>query len=231
MTLDAIRGPRGPAGTHAPATPGPRPGDPRTHHLHCDDDRRAPRIESRRRRTHLGPASRVPLSRGHPALGHGPPGLHPQTHHWSPREVREPAPARWPLGVPESRREPARLDRVQPRLDGPLIRPWSLDCLGASRRARRPRRKAPCRGRCRRRIAHRRNGLRGAQQPRSLESTRRDCAQRQWPQLRADGLETLGVPHVPATQSHVRQRSRGRAAPRTPPSPSGPRRTRRGFTV
>ncbi len=49
-----------------------------------------------------------------------------------------------------------------------------------------------------RRLAHRRHGLRGAQQPRPLRASLRHHPQRQRPQLRADGVEAQRVAHEPA---------------------------------
>ena len=101
--------------------------------------------------------------------------------------VRAAAPGGRHVGLPEPRGEPARLRREQPRLDDPQLR------LRHGRRPRRRRRPPPPhRRRDRRRGDDGRHGVRGAQQPRPQQAPRDHRAQRQRPQLRADGVEPVG---------------------------------------
>ncbi len=140
---------------------------------------------------------------GHHLVGHRPPGLRPQTADRSALRLQEPAPARRPVGLPEPLGEPARLDRVQPRLDRALLRARPLGRARTAQGTHRSRRQAPRRGGRRRRFAHRRHGLRGAQQPRPLQSARRHRLERQRAQLRPHHLQALGVPDVAAPQQDV----------------------------
>ena len=101
-------------------------------------------------------------------------------------------------GLPEPHRVGPRLDREQPRLDGPQLRPR------VGQRLRAPGQR-PTGGRGgRRRLAHRRHGLRGAQQPRPLRQAGRHRAQRQRPFVRPDGVPALAQPDPPPAQPGLR---------------------------
>ncbi len=186
-------------------------GDQDVHRRHGHDDRRAPRLQSRRRRAHAGaaPGLRLPARR-HP-VGHRPSGLRAQAADRAPLRVQDAEAGGRDVRLSQPGRVRARLDREQPRLDRPVVRP-------RDRQRVRPaghRRRAPGRRRGRRRRPDRRHGLRGPQQPRALAAPRRDRAERQRPLLRADGLAALPGPHGAAAQPHLH---RGPGAPAPAPA-------------
>ena len=144
----------------------------------------------------------------------GPPGLRPQDGHRPRRRLRPPAPGRRAVGLPVAGRVRPRLDREQPRLDHPLLRPRAGRGVQAAGR-RRP----PHRGGDRRRLADRRHGLRGPQQPRPLRQPGRHHPQRQRPQLRADRVEAGREPGAAAAQPQLR----AQPGPTRPPAARGAR--------
>ena len=106
--------------------------------------------------------------------------------------LRAAAPGRRAVRLPVPRGVGARLRREQPRLDDPLLR------VRSRRRPRQRGRPEPAahRRRHRRRLADRRHGLRGAEQPRPQRPQRDHRPQRQRPLVRADGVEAVQQPHV-----------------------------------
>ena len=118
------------------------------------------------------------------------------------------------VGLPQPGRVRARLDREQPRLDRPLLRPRD----GQRLRAAAARRRAPGGGRRRRRRPDRGHGLRGAQQPGPLGPPRRHRAQRQRPLLRADGVPAVAEPDQPPAQPHLHRSPRAPAQAAARPS-------------
>ncbi len=170
------------------------------------DRARPSRVQPRCRRAHPGHAPGVRLTPRHPLVGHRPSGLRAQDRDGPAGGLHPPAPGRAALsGYPSRARVRARLDREQPRLDGPVLRP-------RAGRGRRDGRHRPQGGRRdRRRVDDRRDGLRGAQQPRPLRQAGRDRPQRQRPVLCPDRVAAVGGPPPVA------------AAPRPQASPHPPR--------
>ena len=162
----------------------------------------APGSEPRCRRAHHRPPPRVRLAPRHPDLGHRPPGLRAQAAHRQARRLGAAQAHRRPVGLPEPGGEPARPRREQPRLH--------VAVLGRRHRARlRAHRPAPPRRRGdRRRRAHRRHGLGGAQQHRRGQGPQpRHRRQRQRPLLRPDDRRRGRPAGVAAAAARLRARA------------------------
>ena len=103
------------------------------HRRHRDDDRRASRLQSRRRGAHGGaaPGLRLPARR-HP-LGHRPPGLRAQAVDGAPLRLQDLEAGGRDVGLSEPGRVRARLDREQPCIDRPLLRPRDRQRVRAPR--------------------------------------------------------------------------------------------------
>ena len=82
-----------------------------------------PGLQPRRGRADPGPAPGLRLAPGRHPVGHRPPGLRAQAAHRPPLRLPQPAPGGRAVRLPEPGRVRARLDREQPRLDRPLLRP------------------------------------------------------------------------------------------------------------
>ncbi len=148
------------AGAGARAAPGAGRGDPGRAGHQRRQDRWAPRAEPGRRRAdhRRPPGLRLPPRAG--GLRHRSPVLRPQAAHRPAGGLRRPAPPRWPVRLPLPGGERARLGREQPRLDVAVLR------RRAGQGLRRPRGRPAGGGGHRRRRAHRRHGLGGAEQHR-----------------------------------------------------------------
>ena len=186
--------------------------------------RRPPRPEPRRRRAHPGAAPGVRLAARPDPLGHRPPGLRAQDRHRPGRPVRDPAAEGRPVRLPEPGRVRARRHRELARVDRAVLRRRSGQGVPAARRDRPARRR-----RGRRRVAHRRHGLGGAEQhrrrPQPSAGHRR---QRQRAVLRADHRRPGPPPRDAAHHPRLRAVPRvGQAGPRPHAGRRGRRSTRR----
>ncbi len=230
LLLDSIDGPADLRLLRCRRARGPRRRDQALHRPVGVAHRRPPRLQPRRRRADPRPAPGLRLpSRRHP-LGHRPPGLRPQDRDRPAARVLRTAPAGWAVGLSLPSRVDPRLGREQPCLDHPELRPWARHRVPPPRRIR-----AQGGGRAGRRVPDRRDGLRGAQQPRPHRRQRPHRPQRQRAIVRPDGGSSRrrgrrGAGVLRGSRSSVRRPGRRprRRRPRAGPAGGGHvRRARR----